>query len=61
MSNLLKQKHSLAKLRKELEGKKRRLSCNCRNKGEGKNRKYHDLAKQLSQYLYFFSFSLDYY
>jgi len=45
MSNLLKQKYSLAKLRKELEGKKKRLCCNCRNKEEKKNRKCHDLAK----------------
>jgi len=45
MSNLLKEKHTLAKLRKELEGKKgklcrsckgfRYLACNCRNMKKG--------------------------
>jgi len=45
MSNLLKEKRSLTKLRKELEGRRgklcfsykgfRHLACNCRNKREG--------------------------
>jgi len=48
MSNLLKEKHALAKLREELEGRKekmcrsckgfRHLACNCRNKKEGEKR-----------------------
>ena len=46
MSNLLREKHSLAKLREELEGRKGKLcqcckkfghmACNCRNKKEGR-------------------------
>ena len=46
MSNLLKEKYALAKLREELEGRRgklcrsckgfRYLACNCRNKKEGK-------------------------
>jgi len=46
MSNLLKEKHVLAKLREELEGRRgklyrsckgfRYLACNCRNKKEEK-------------------------
>ena len=48
MSNLLNQKHTLAKLRAELEGKRERicqcckrfghLACNCRNKKEVKGK-----------------------
>ena len=48
MSSLLKEKRALAKLRKELEGKKGKmcrsckgfghLACNCRNKKEGEKR-----------------------
>jgi len=48
MSNLLKEKYSLTKLREKLEGRRgklcfsckgfRYLACNCRNKREGEKR-----------------------
>ena len=66
MSNLLKEKHALAKLRKELEGRKgkicrsckgfRHLAHNCRNKKEGEKgtvvpqNKFEVLGSRVMQY-----------
>jgi len=63
MSSMLNQQHALTKLRAELEERDEKkcwscekfghLACNCRNKNE---EECHDMAKQLSYYLYLFSF-----
>jgi len=66
MSNLLRERRSLAKLREELEGRRgklcryckkfRHLACNCRSKGEGEKReatplnKFEVLSSRVIQY-----------